>query len=95
MLQFRKYVKSLPKRYRKGLTKINSMIREIDETAIDEARGSARVEDILEELEQENRLNATNIMKVLKNQETAMRMNEQADILEEQLRIAEEYGLED
>ena len=95
MLQFRKYVKSLPKRYRKGLTKINSMIREIDETAIDEARGSARVEDILEELEQENRLNATNIMKVLKNQETAMRMNKQADILEEQLRIAEEYGLED
>ena len=35
MLQFRKYVKFLPKQYRKGLTKNSDRIREIDEVAID------------------------------------------------------------
>lgn len=91
MLQFRKYVKSLPKKYRKGLTKINDKIREMDETAIDGFRGSVSVEEISEELEQEGKLDVRNVMQVLKDQEDMQRMNEQAD----KLKIAEEYGLED
>lgn len=95
MLQFRKYVKSLPKKYRKGLTKINDRIREIDETAIDGFRGSVSVEEISEELEQEGKLDGKSVMQVLKDQEDMKKMNERADIIEEQLRIAEQYGLED
>lgn len=95
MLQFRKYVKSLPKQYRRGLTKIEEMIREIDDMAIDAYRGSVSTSEISKQLKKENRLSAGNIMKVLKDQETIMKMSEKADILEEQLKIAEEYGLED
>ena len=91
MLQFRKYVKSLPKTYRKGLTKINDKIREIDETAIDGFRGSVSVEEISEELEQEGKLNVKSVMQVLKDQEDMKRMNERL----EKLKIAEEYELED
>lgn len=91
MLQFRKYVKSLPKTYRKGLTKINDKIREIDETAIDGFRGSVSVEEISEKLEQEGKLDAKSIMQVLKDQKDMQRMNERAD----KLKIEEEYGLED
>lgn len=95
MLQFRKYVKSLPRKYRIGLTGISSMIREIDETAIDEFREDSLVEEILEELEEENRLNGDNIMQVLKTQKNIKQMAERVDVMEEQLRIAEQYGLED
>jgi len=96
MLQFRKYVKSLPKKYRKGLTKINDRIREIDETAIDGFRGSVSVEKISEELEQKGKLDGRSVMQVLmKEQESMQRMNEQIGIIEEQLKIAEKYGLED
>lgn len=91
MLQFRKYVKSLPKTYRKGLTKINDKIREIDETAIDGFRGSVSVEEISEKLEQEGKLDAKSVMQVLKDQKDMQRMNERAD----KLKIEEEYGLED
>lgn len=91
MLQFRKYVKSLPKTYRKGLTKINDKIREIDETAIDGFRGSVSVEEISEELEQEGKLDVKSVMQVLKDQKDMQRMNERAD----KLKIEEEYGLED
>ena len=91
MLQFRKYVKSLPKTYRKGLTKINDKIREIDETAIDGFRGSVSVEEISEELEQEGKLDVKSVMQVLKDQEDMKRMNERS----EKLKIAEEYELED
>ncbi len=91
MLQFRKYVKSLPKTYRKGLTKINDKIREIDETAIDGFRGSVSVEEVSEELEQEGKLNVKSVMQVLKDQEDMKRMNERS----EKLKIAEEYELED
>ena len=91
MLQFRKYVKSLPKTYRKGLTKINDKIREIDETAIDGFRGSVSVEEISEELEQEGKLDVKSVMQVLKDQKDIQRMNERAD----KLKIKEEYGLED
>ena len=91
MLQFRKYVKSLPKTYRKGLTKINDKIREIDETAIDGFRGSVSVEEISEELEQEGKLDMKSVMQVLKDQEDMKRMNERS----EKLKIAEEYELED
>lgn len=91
MLQFRKYVKSLPKTYRKGLTKINDKIREIDETAIDGFRGSVSVEEIIEELEQEGKLDMKSVMQVLKDQEDMKRMNERS----EKLKIAEEYELED
>lgn len=91
MLQFRKYVKSLPKTYRKGLTKINDKIREIDETAIDGFRGSVSVEEISKKLEQEGKLDAKNVMQVLKDQKDMQRMNERAD----KLKIEEEYGLED
>lgn len=95
MLQFRKYVKNLPKRYRKGLTKINSKIREIDEFAIDGFRGSISVGEIGEQLEQEGKLSRKNVMNVLKEQENMQRMKERIGIIDEQLRIAEEYGLED
>jgi len=96
MLQFRKYVKALPKKYRKGLTKINDRIREIDETAIDGFRGSVSVEKISEELEQKGKLDGRSVMQVLmKEQESMQRMNEQIGIIEEQLKIAEKYGLED
>ena len=95
MLQFRKYVNSLPKKYRKGLTKINDRIRKIDETAIDEFRGSVSVEEISEELEQDGKLDGRSVMQVLKAQENLQRMNERAKIIEEQLIIAQEYGLED
>ena len=91
MLQFRKYVKSWPKTYRKGLTKINDKIREIDETAIDGFRGSVSVEEISKKLEQEGKLDAKNVMQVLKDQKDMQRMNERAD----KLKIEEEYGLED
>lgn len=91
MLQFRKYVKSLPKTYRKGLTKINDKIREIDETAIDGFRGSVSVEEISKELEQEGKLDVKSVMQVLKDQEDMKRMNERS----EKLKIAEEYELED
>lgn len=91
MLQFRKYVKSLPKTYRKGLTKINDKIREIDETAIDGFRGSVSVEEISEELEQEGKLDVKSVMQVLKDQKDMQRMNERS----EKLKIAEEYELED
>lgn len=95
MLQFRKYVKALPKKYRKGLTKINDIIREIDETAIDGFRGNVSVEEISEQLEQEGKFKGKNVMKVLKEQEDMQKMNERLDVIEEQLRIAEQYGLED
>lgn len=91
MLQFRKYVKSLPKTYRKGLTKINDKIREIDEIAIDGFRGSVSVEEISKKLEQEGKLDAKNVMQVLKDQKDMQRMNERAD----KLKIEKEYGLED
>ena len=68
MLQFRKYVRSLPKKYRKGLTKIDNLIREIDETAIDEDRGRISVKEIGQQLEGEHRLDSMNIMKVLEEQ---------------------------
>lgn len=95
MLQFRKYVKALPKKYRKGLTKINDRIREIDETAIDGFRGSVSVEEISKQLEQEGKLDGKSVMQVLKEQENMSKMNESVSIIEEQLRIAERYGLED
>ena len=68
MLQFRKYVRSLPKQYRKGLTKIDNLIREIDETAIDEDRGRISIKEIGQQLEGEHRLDSMNIMKVLEEQ---------------------------
>ena len=95
MLQFRKYVKSLPKEYRKGLTKINDIIREIDETAIDGYRGSVSTKDIGEQLREESRLTGKNIKQILHEQEAIKRMSEKAEIIEEQLKIAEEYGLEE
>ena len=95
MLQFRKYVKALPKKYRKGLTKINDKIREIDETAIDGFRGSVSAEKISEQLEQEGKLESKIVMKVLKEQESMQKMNGCVDTIDEQLENAEEYGLED
>lgn len=95
MLQFRKYVKSLPKQYRKGLTKINDRIREIDKTAIDGFRGDVSKEEISEELEKEGKYRADNVMTVIKDQEKVYKINERANIIEEQLKIAQEYELED
>ena len=95
MLQFRKYVKLLPKKYRKGLTRIDDIIRDIDETAIDRYRGSVSIEEIDEELEKEGKLDGESVMKVLREQKDMQKMYERADIIDEQLRIAEEYGLED
>jgi superfamily II RNA helicase len=68
MLQFRKYVKSLPKKYRKGLTKINDEIREIDETAIEAYRGKVSVKEIGENLRFEGRLTANIIGEILNSQ---------------------------
>ena len=69
MLQFRKYVKALPKEYRRGLTIIDDIICEIDDTAIYEERGSVEVDGIVEQSEKEGRLNAENLKEVLKDQE--------------------------
>ena len=68
MLQFRKYVNSLPKKYRKGLTKVNDAIREIDDTALDVYRGKVSVQEIGEELYKEGRLSADNISQTLSKQ---------------------------
>jgi len=95
MLQFRKYVKSLPKQYRKGLTEMDDRIREIDETAIDGFRGSVSVHEISEQLEREGRYIGRNIMKTLKDQEAMQKRQERIDRIEEQLRLVEQYGLED
>ena len=95
MLQFRKYVKSLPKQYRKGLTRISTLIRDIDETALDEFRGSIPVEKVEKRLEQDGKLAGKNVMKVLKEQENSKKMQEREDIIAEQLAIAEKYGLEE
>ncbi len=95
MLQFRKYVKSLPKQYRKGLTQISTLIRDIDETALDEFRGSVPVEKVEKRLEQDGKLAGKNVMKVLKEQENSKKMQEREDIIAEQLAIAEKYGLEE
>ncbi len=86
-LQFRKYVKSLPKKYRKGLTKIDDRIREVDETAIDGFRGSVSVEEIIDELEQEGKLDGRSVMQVLKDHENMRGMSEQIDIIEEDLKM--------
>ena len=95
MLQFRKYVNSLPRKYRKGLTKISHIIREIDDTAIDGFRGSVSTDEISEQLEQEGRLEGRKVRNILKEQEQIKKMSERAEVLDEQLRIAEQYGLED
>lgn len=95
MLQFRKYVTSLPKKYRTGLTKINDKIREIDETAIDGFRGRLSIDTLRRQLEREGKLDARSVMQILKEQEGIQRMNNRMNILDEQMRIAEEYGLED
>lgn len=95
MLQFRKYVNSLPRKYRKGLTKINDRIREIDETAIDEFRGSVSVEEISEELEQEGKLDGRNAKHVLEDLEKIKEMQRRAAIIDEQLEIGDKYGWED
>ena len=88
-------MKLLPKKYRKGLTRIDDIIRDIDETAIDRYRGSVSIEEIDEELEKEGKLDGESVMKVLREQKDMQKMYERADIIDEQLRIAEEYGLED
>lgn len=68
MLQFRKYVKSLPKKYRKGLTKISDSINEIDDTVLNVYRGKVSVQEIGRELDKEGRLNASNISHTLSKQ---------------------------
>ena len=95
MLQFRKYVKALPKKYRKGLTKINDKIRQIDETAIDGFRGSVSVQEISKQLEKEGKLDGKSIINVLNEQESIQKMSKRADRIDEQSRSVEEYGLED
>lgn len=95
LLQFRKYVKSLPKRYRKGLTKINDIIDNIDETAIGGFRGKLDINEVIDTLEMEGKLSGVNVMRVLKEQKLEQKMVERADVIDEQMKIAEQYGLED
>ena len=90
MLQFRKYVNSLPKKYRKGLTKINDMIREIDETAIDEFRGSVSINEVSKQLEQDGRYDGERVMKTLKEQEENQGMEIGEEINEEEFEIPEQ-----
>lgn len=94
MLQFRKYVMSLPKEYRKGLTKINEKIRKIDRTAIEGDRGKISPKSISSQLEKEGRMSKRNVMKELKEQEAILRMEERVGIINQQLKIEDEYGLE-
>lgn len=51
LLQFRKYVRALPKQYRKNLnlSQIDDTINEIDETALNLERGKVKVEEIKRE----------------------------------------------
>ena len=95
MLQFRKYVNSLPRKYRKGLTNINDYIRKLDETAIDEFRGSVSVEEISDALEQEGKLDGRNAKHVLEDLEKIEEMQRRAAIIDEQLEIGDIYGWED
>lgn len=98
MLQFRKYVMSLPKEYRQGLTKITDVIRKIDRTAIEGYRGKVSTQSISETLETEQKMSKENIRQViqeLKDQKSATGIKERISVLDEQLRIADEYGLED
>ena len=95
LLQFRKYVKSLPKQYRKGLTRINDIIDNIDETAMGGFGEKLDINEVIETLEMEEKLSGVNVMRVLKEQELEQKMAERVDIIDEQMKIAEQYGLED
>ena len=86
LLQFRKYVKSLSKQYRKGLTKINDMIDDIDEMAIGGFRGRLDINEVIEILEMEEKLSGVNVMRVLKEQELEQKMAEMANIIDEQMK---------
>lgn len=86
LLQFRKYVKSLSKQYRKGLTKINDMIDDIDEMAIGGFRGRLDINEVIEILEMEGKLSGVNVMRVLKEQELEQKMAEMANIIDEQMK---------
>ena len=92
MLQFRKYVKSLPKKYRKGLTKINDMIRTIDETAIDGFRGTVSVDEVGRRLEQDHRLERQNIMNVLNEQAISQTKSEKTGAIDDKLKQFDEYS---
>ena len=71
LLQFRKYIKSLPKQYRKGMLKeIERNIRTIDEIAIDGYRGSISVDNITKQLDSEGKLDRNNVNKVLEEQKS-------------------------
>ena len=80
-----------------GVDKENNLlgIKPVDKTAIDGFRGDVSKEEINEELEKEGKYRADNVMTVIKDQEKVYKMNERADIIEEQLKIAQEYELED
>ena len=95
MLQFRKYVMSLPKEYRQGLTKITDVIRKIDRSAIDGYREKVSLNAIAQVLQAEGRLSRENIIRELKYQEEEHRREERSGAIDEELRIADEYGLEE
>ena len=50
---------------------------------------------MIETLEVEGKLSGVNVMKVLKEHELEQKIIEKADIIDEQMKIAEQYGLED
>lgn len=98
MLQFRKYVMSLPKEYRQGLTKVTEVIRKIDRTAIEGYRGKVSTKSASEVLETEQKMSKENIRQVLqelKDQKSAIGIEERINVIDEQLRIADEYELEE
>ena len=95
LLQFRKYVASLPRKYRIGLTKINEKVRERDEFAIDGFRGSVSIEEISESLEKEGKLDGKNVQQVLNEQEYMKKLNERTGIMDEQLDDVDKYELEE
>lgn len=94
MLEFRKYVKGLPKKYKKGLTRINNMVRDIDSTAID-GFGFVDFSEIGQELKEEGKLAGENLMHVLQKQKTAKKMKEDAELIDEQLKIAKKYRIKE
>ena len=86
---------SLPKEYRQGLTKITDVIRKIDRSAIDGYREKVSLNAIAQVLQAEGRLSRENIIRELKYQEEELRREERSGAIDEELRIADQYGLEE
>lgn len=70
------------------------MVRDIDSTAID-GFGFVDFSEIGQELKEEGKLAGENLMHVLQKQKTAKKMKEDAELIDEQLKIAKKYKIKE